>query len=72
MNVKDSKYASLYFKNQKTGKEIYMQERFACEETKTGGGCNDDKIEKIKINGVDAILSDGNNIDWEANNTYII
>jgi len=66
-NVKDSKYAELYFKNQKTGKEIYMQERFACEDTRAEGGSDD--IEKININGVDAILSDGKNIDWEANNT---
>lgn len=66
-NVKDSKYASINFENKATGKEIYLQERFACEETKTVGNAED--IEKININGVDAILSDGKNIDWEADNT---
>ena len=66
-NVKDSKYASINFENKATGKEIYLQERFACEETRAEG-CSDD-IEKININGVDAILSEGKNIDWEANNT---
>lgn len=66
-NVKDSKYAELCFKNQKTGKEIYMQERFACDETKTVGDAGN--IEKISINGADAILSGRNSIDWEANGT---
>lgn len=66
-NVKDSKYASINFENKETGKEIYLQERFACEETKTVGDAG--HIEKININGVDAILSDGKNIDWEADGT---
>jgi hypothetical protein len=66
-NVKDSKYASLHFENKTTGKEIYIQERFACDETKSVGDAED--IEKININGVDAILSNGRNIDWEADNT---
>ncbi len=67
-NVKDSKYVDLYFINSTTGKEIYMQERFACDETKAELG-TDDKIESIKINGADAILEGESNIDWEANNT---
>lgn len=61
------KYASLYFKNQGTGKEIYIQERFACEKTKSELG-TDDKIENIKINGADAVLEGERNIDWEMNN----
>lgn len=61
------KYATLYFKNQETGKEIYMQQRFACEETR-GDLATDDKIENIKINGVDAVLEGEHNITWEANN----
>lgn len=64
---KDSdKYATIYFKNQATGKEIHMQQRFACEETKATLATDGD-IENIKINGEDAILEDGRNIDWEAN-----
>lgn len=67
-NVKDSKYADLYFINKATGKEIYMQERFACDETKSELG-TDDQIQSIKINNADAILEGENHIDWEANNT---
>ncbi|WP_454052679.1 DUF4367 domain-containing protein [Clostridium sp. Marseille-Q7071] len=68
--VKDSKYITIYFTNEKTGKNIYMQQRFACEETRTVS--NGSNIEKIKINGADAILSDGvrsgsKGLDWEAN-----
>ena len=66
-NVKDSKYASINFENKVTGKEIYMQERFACDETKTVSNAED--IQKININGVEAILSNGRNIDWEADGT---
>jgi hypothetical protein len=66
-NVKDSKYASINFENKTTGKEIYMQERFACDETKTVSNAED--IQKININGVEAILSNGRNIDWEADGT---
>lgn len=61
------KYATVYFKNQNTSKEIYMQQRFACETTK-GDLATDDKIESIKINGADAVLEGEHNIDWEDNN----
>lgn len=63
--VENSKYISLYFTNKKTGGKIYIPQRFADEETayETGGS----KVEKIKINGVDAVLYDDENIDWEAN-----
>ena len=63
--VKDSKYIYLKFINEETGKNIYMQQRFACEET--GFSYNDSNIEKIKINETDAILSDGKEINWEYN-----
>ncbi|HCQ91724.1 MULTISPECIES: DUF4367 domain-containing protein [unclassified Clostridium] len=63
--VKDSKYIYLKFINEETGKNIYMQQRFACEET--GFSSNGSNIEKIKINETDAILSDGKEIDWEYN-----
>lgn len=60
------KYIDLYFTNAKTGKYIYMQQRFACKETKYEGG-TDGKIEKVKVNGKDAILSDNKSMDWENN-----
>ncbi len=60
--VEDTKYISLYFTNDETGEYIYMQQRYADEETayETGG----QKIEQLKINGADAILYD-NSVDWE-------
>lgn len=62
--VENTKYISMYFTNNETEEFIYMQQRFADEETayETGG----QKVEKIKINGVDAILYD-NSLDWEDN-----
>lgn len=60
------KYIDLYFNNEKTGKFIYMQQRFADEETKYATG-TDGKMEKVKVNGVDAVIIDDRYIDWEAN-----
>lgn len=67
-NVSGTKYVSLYFTNEKTGKYIFMQERFADKETGYEES-TEGKIEKIKINGVDAIMSNDRGIDWEANGT---
>lgn len=63
--VEDSKYIELYFTNAKTGEYIYMQQRFADEETgyATGG----ENVQEIKINGVDAVMYNDRNIDWEYN-----
>lgn len=63
--VEDIKYIDIYFTNDKTGKYIYMQQRFADEETAYATGR--DRVEEIKINGVDAVIYDDRNIDWEAN-----
>ena len=63
--VEDTKYINLYFTNEKTGKFIWMQQRFADEETGYVTGAN--KVEEVKINGIDAIISDDKDIDWEAN-----
>jgi hypothetical protein len=60
------KYIDLFFTNEKTGKYIYMQQRFANEETKYASG-TDGKIEKIKVNGKDAVLDDNRRMDWENN-----
>ena len=62
--VENTKYISIYFTNDETGEYIYMQQRFADEETayETGG----QKVEQLKINGADAILYD-NNLNWEDN-----
>lgn len=62
--VKDSKYASIIFKNAETGKEIYMQQRFVCEETAYEMGVDKD-AKMVKVNGYDAILEKQGNIEWE-------
>lgn len=63
--VENSKYVSLYFINNATEEYIYMQQRFADEETAYVAGGQ--KVEQLIINGADAILYD-NNLDWEDNN----
>lgn len=65
------KYVSLYFTNEKTEKYIYMQQRFADEETKYEAG-TDGKIEKVKVNGKDAVVSDNRSMDWENNGVLYI
>jgi hypothetical protein len=62
--VENTKYISLYFTNEKTEEYIYMQQRFADEETAYEAGGQ--KVEPVMINGVDAILYD-NSLDWEDN-----
>ncbi|WP_026895347.1 DUF4367 domain-containing protein [Clostridiisalibacter paucivorans] len=64
--VENSKYISLYFTNEETGGYMYMQQRFADEETAYTRGSYGE-TELIKINGVDAIL-DASTVEWEANN----
>ncbi|OAA90282.1 DUF4367 domain-containing protein [Clostridium ljungdahlii] len=59
-------YIDLYFTNAKTEKYISMQQRFASKENKYEDG-TDGKIEKVKVNGKDAILCDNRNMNWENN-----
>jgi hypothetical protein len=65
-NVSKGKYIDLYFGNKETGKEVFMQQRFADEETaftiSTG-----ENIEKVKINNVEGIVNGNYNVDWEYN-----
>ena len=63
--VEHSKYLSLYFVDETTGKEIYVQERFADDETAYETG-TDGTVEEVEINGEKAILQDERNLDWEA------
>lgn len=62
--VKNSPYVNLYFINSKTGKTIYMQQRAAVDDMKYFSG-TDGKVEKVKINGVDAVIQGNRTIDWE-------
>ncbi len=63
--VEDSKYISLYFTNGKAEEYIFMNQRFADEETAYEAG--GENVEELKINGVDAVMYNDRNIDWEAN-----
>ncbi|MBW9159410.1 DUF4367 domain-containing protein [Clostridium tagluense] len=65
--VENSKYIDLYFTNKETGKFIFMQQRFPDETTKYASG-GDGTIEEIKINGVNAVISDDRSIEWETKN----
>lgn len=61
----NGKYLNLYFTSTKEGQEISMQLRYSDEETayemSTSG-----KLEKVQVNGVDAVMVNGRNLDWEA------
>lgn len=61
-----SKYINLYFTNKETGKEIFSQQRHADEETAFEMS-TDGTIEKVEINGVDAVMMNDRSVDWEAN-----
>ncbi|WP_315119175.1 DUF4367 domain-containing protein [uncultured Clostridium sp.] len=61
------KVTDLWFVNEKTGKTIYMQQRFASEEMGYADGTAG-TVEEIKINGVDAVIIDDKSIDWEYKN----
>ena len=63
--VENSKYVNLYFMNKTTGEELFMQERFADEET-AYQIATDGTIEEIQINGNKALLFDNRSIDWES------
>ena len=67
---KNSKYVNLYYKNPTTGDEIYIQERYACEETAYEMG-SDEEVQKIQLNGVEAILTGNDSLDWEKDGIII-
>lgn len=64
--VENTKYVNIYFVNDKTGKYISMRQSFACEET-VSSLSTDGKIEKIQINGTNAVLTKDRNAYWELN-----
>ncbi|MHB8061402.1 MAG: DUF4367 domain-containing protein [Ruminiclostridium sp.] len=64
VSEKKEKYIDIYFTNETTGKYIYMQQRFADEETAYEFS-TDSEIEEVKINGIDAVLSADKSIAWE-------
>lgn len=62
--VENSKYLTMYYKNDQTGEEIFVQERFACEETAYGWAGNE-RIEEMDLNGNRAILIGDSSLSWE-------
>ncbi|WP_079912612.1 DUF4367 domain-containing protein [Paenibacillus sp. 32352] len=64
--VSGSKYINIYYKQPATGKQIFMQQRHADEETAFGLSTTN-KIEAIQIHGVDAVMTGEHSIDWETN-----
>ena len=69
--VENSKYVNLWFVNKTTGKDLYMQERFADEETAYETG-TDGSMEEIQINGNKVLLLDGRSLHWEAEGILFI
>ncbi len=63
--VSKTKYIDLFFTNETTEKNFFMQQRFADEETAFELSTYGD-MEKVKINNVDAVIHD-TSIDWEYN-----
>ncbi|MFE4710900.1 DUF4367 domain-containing protein [Paenibacillus sp. NPDC056722] len=64
-NGVNGKYLDLFFTSEKKGTKIWMQQRFSDKETayemsSTG------KMEKVSVSGVDAVMWDDRNLDWEA------
>ncbi len=55
--------------NEATEKYIFLKQRFADDETGYIFSTDGD-IEKVKINNVDAVISDDKNINWENNGVF--
>lgn len=64
--VSNSKYIDIYYINQTTGKQIFMQQRHADHETAFAGSTTH-KVDLVKVNNIDAIMTGEHTIDWEAN-----
>lgn len=65
--VVNTKYVDLSFINEKNGKQILIQQRYPDETTRVESG-TDAKVQKIKVNGADAIFIASGRLSWETNN----
>lgn len=63
--VENSKYITIFYTNESTGEYIFMQQRLSDEETGFTTG-TDGTVEKVKVNGAEALIMDDSSIDWEA------
>lgn len=62
----NGKYLNLYFTSKRKGQRISMQQRFADHETAYEMSISG-KMERVMVNGVDAIMMNDRSVDWEAN-----
>ena len=63
--VENSKYIDVFYTNESTGEYIFMQQRLSDEETGFTTG-TDGTVERVKVNGAEALIMDNSSIDWEA------
>lgn len=64
--VENSKYIDIFYTNESTGEYMFMQQRFSDNETGFTTG-TDGTVERVKVNGAEALIMDDRSIDWEAN-----
>ena len=63
--VENSKYIDIYYTNESNGEYIFMQQRLSDDETGFTTG-TDGTVERVKVNGQEALMMDECSIDWEA------
>ncbi|OBZ09091.1 hypothetical protein A8L34_23395 [Bacillus sp. FJAT-27264] len=64
-NGVNGKYLDLFFSSEKKDTKIWMQQRFSDKETAYEMSSSG-KMEKVSVSGVDAVMCDERNLDWEA------
>ncbi|MNB77450.1 hypothetical protein D3C75_241350 [compost metagenome] len=61
----NGKYLDLFFSSEQEGQDLKMHFRYSDKETAYEISFSG-KVEPVKINGVDAVMMDDRNLDWEA------
>ena len=61
----NGKYLDLFFSSEHEGQDLKMHFRYSDKETAYEMSFSG-KVEPVKINGVDAVMMDDRNLDWEA------
>ncbi|AIQ45405.1 hypothetical protein R70723_05455 [Paenibacillus sp. FSL R7-0273] len=61
----NGKYLDLFFSSEHKGQDLKMHFRYSDKETAYEMSF-DGKVEPVKLNGVDAVMMDDRNLDWEA------
>lgn len=63
--VENSKYIDIFYTNESNSEYIFMQQRLSDEETGFTTG-TDGTVERVKVNGAEALIMNDSSIDWEA------